>query len=140
MQNDDFKYVLQDTSNVYFGRELTYTEMMERDDVPFKFKAIINGHIAKDTDLDKKMSEHLLELDTASFTYSIFEQLKLAVRVCYQTEAKRFFGKKKEKWVHKTCPVKCFCEKYRDKVKAQEAVLEDISVSKLALMMINLGG
>ena len=24
--NDDFKYVIQDTSCVYFGRELTYTE------------------------------------------------------------------------------------------------------------------
>ncbi len=45
MQNDDFKYVIQDTGCVYFGRELTYTEMMAREDVPFKFKAIINGHI-----------------------------------------------------------------------------------------------
>ena len=34
---DDFKYVLQDTNCVYFGRELTYAEMMDREDVPFKF-------------------------------------------------------------------------------------------------------
>lgn len=139
MQKDDFKYVIQDTSNVYFGKELTYTEMMGRDDVPFKFKAIINVHIAKDTDLNKKMSEHILEIDTASFTYSIFEQLRLAVRVCYKTEAKSLLGRKKEKWVHKVCPIKMFCEVYRDKVKAQEAMMEDLSVSKLALMTINIG-
>lgn len=139
MQNDDFKYVIQDTSSVYFGRELTYTEMMGRDDVPFKFKAIINVHIARDTDLNKKMAEHILEIDTDSFSYSIFEQLKLAVRVCYKTEVKSIIGRKKEKWVHKVCPIKKFCAEYRDKVKAQDAMIEDISVSKLALMTINIG-
>lgn len=52
--NDDFKYVLQDTNTIYFGRELTYAEMMDREDVPFKFKAVLSAHIARDTDLDKK--------------------------------------------------------------------------------------
>lgn len=137
MQNDDFKYIIQDTGSVYFGRELTYTEMMEREDVPFKFKAIINVHIARDADLNKKMSDHILELDTASFTYRIFEQLKLAVRVCYKEEKRSLTGRKKERWVHKTCPVKQFCAEYREKVKAHEMVLEDISISKLALMVIN---
>ena len=139
MQNDDFKYVIQDTGSVYFGRELTYTEMMKRDDVPFKMKAIINVHIAKDTDLNKKMSEHILAIDTDSFTYSIFEQLKLSVRVCYQTEGKNIFGRKKEKWVHKICTIKQFCTEYREAVKEQKVMIEDISVSKLALMIINIG-
>ena len=74
MQNDDFKYVIQDTGCVYFGRELTYTEMMAREDVPFKFKAIINGHIGKDTDLNQTIAAHVLGIDTASFTYRIFER------------------------------------------------------------------
>lgn len=136
--NDDFKYVLQDTSNVYFGKELTYTEMMKRDDVPFKFKAIINVHIARDTDLEQKISAHILEIDTQSFTYRIFEQLKLSVKVCYKTQKKGLFGGKKETWVHKTCPIRQFCAEYRDKVKAHQVVLEDISISKLALMVINI--
>lgn len=137
MNSDDFKYIIQDTGSIYFGKELTYTEMMEREDVPFKFKAIINIHIARDTDLNIKMSDHILELDTESFTYRILEQLKLMVRVCYKEEKRSFMGRKKEKWVHKTCSVKQFCAEYRDKVKAQEMMLEDISISKLALMVIN---
>ena len=138
MQNDDFKYVIQDTSNVYFGKELSYTEMMARDDVPFKWKAIINGHIAKDTDLDQTISAHMLEIDTNCFTYRIFEQLKVMVRVCYKTQKSSLFGGKKEKWVHRTCPIKQFCTEYRDRVKAHEMVIEDISISKLALMVINI--
>lgn len=138
MQNDDFKYVIQDTSNVYFGRELSYVEMMARDDVPFKFKAIINGHIAKDTDLDQTMLTHILEIDTNSFTCRIFEQLKLAVRICYKAQKRGLLGRKKERWVHKTCPIRQFCAEYRNQVKAHEMVVEDISISKLALMIINI--
>lgn len=138
MQNDDFKYVIQDTGSVYFGKELTYTEMMEREDVPFKFKAIISMHIARDTDLNKRMADHILELDTESFTYRIFEQLKLAVRVCYKEEKRSFTGRKKKKWVHKTCPIRQFCAEYKDWVRMREMVIEDISISKLALMIINI--
>lgn len=137
MKNDDFKYIIQDTGNIYFGRELTYAEMMERDDMPFKFKAIINVYISRETDLNKKMSAHLLEIDTDDFCYRIFEQLKLTVRVCFREETRNFSGKKKEKWVHKICSVKQFCAEYRDKVKAQEMFIEDVSISKFSLMIIS---
>ncbi|MCD8039036.1 MAG: hypothetical protein LUE96_08130 [Lachnospiraceae bacterium] len=138
MQNDNFKYVIQDTGNVYFGRELTYTEILEREDAPFKFKSIITGHIAKDTDLNQKIYEHLITLDPDSFTYKIFEQLKLSVRVCYKKQKKGFGGRVKEKWVHEACPVKRFCGEYREQVKAQQMIIEDISISKLALMILNI--
>ena len=138
MQNDDFKYVIQDTGNVYFGRELSYTEMMEREDVPFKFKAIINGQIAKDTDLNQTIFAHLLELGERSFTFRIFEQLKMTVRICYKANKGGLFGKGKEKWVHKSCPLGRFCAEYRAFVKTHEIILEDISISKLALMVMNI--
>ena len=136
MQNDDFKYVIQDTGNVYFGRELTYNEMMDMDDVPFKFKAVINMHISKETDMDKKMSAHIVELDTASFAYRVFEQLKLTVRVCYKAQTKGFMGREKEKWVHEACSIKQFCEERRGNMDERGMIIEDISISKLALMML----
>lgn len=138
MHNDDFKYVIQDTGNVYFGRELTYNEMMERDDVPFKFKAIINMYISKDASLDKKISEHVMEIDASSFAYKVFEQLKLAVRVCYKTQSKGFMGigREKEKWMHEACNIKQFCEERRGNMDERGMIIEDISISKLALMML----
>jgi len=96
---DDFKYVLQDTNTIYFGRELTYAEMMDREDVPFKFKAVLSAHIARDTDLDKKMAEHLMTISDSMFSYRIYEQLKLTVRICYKVQKKGFGGKIKEKWI-----------------------------------------
>ena len=136
--NDDFKYVIQDINCVYFGRELTYTEMMDRDDVPFKFKAIINSHIAKDADLDARLTEHILKMADTEFSYRIFEQLKMTVRVCYKAQKKGFGGRMKESWVHRACPIRQFCDGYRGMVNAGEAVIEDISISKLALMAMSI--
>lgn len=136
--NDDFKYVLQDTSHVYFGKELTYEEMMERDDVPFKFKAIISNYVGKDTSLNQKMVEHLLHMDKDSFTYQIYNQLKMEVKIFYKEEKRTLWKKKKEHWVHKTCTFASFVEKYRENVIAGKIAVEDISISKLALMIVSI--
>ena len=136
--NDDFKYVIQDTSCVYFGRELTYTEMMDKEDVPFKWKAIISAYIKKDTDLNVKMTDHLLELSPEAFSYRIFEQVKLTVRICYQTQTKGFGKTIKNKWIHKAVPLKNFCSAYSNSVKEGSVMIEDISISKLALMVVSI--
>ncbi|GFI23384.1 hypothetical protein IMSAGC011_02172 [Lachnospiraceae bacterium] len=139
MQNsNDFKYIIQDTNCVYFGRELTYAEMMDREDVPFKLKAIISAHIARETDLNIKMTDHILAISKSAFSYRIFEQLKLTVRVCYKVSRKGFGGKTKEKWVHKSCLIGQFCQEYRDNIMQNEMFIEDLSVSKLALMAIGI--
>ena len=136
--NSDFKYVIQDTNCVYFGKELTYAEMMDKDDIPFKFKAVISAHIARDTDLNRKMSEHILQISDQEFSYRIFEQLKLTVRVCYKIQKKGFGGKIKDKWVHKACPFKQFYNEYRSHVTDGDMLIEDFSISKLALMALNI--
>lgn len=137
-RNDDFKYILQDTGHVYIGKELTYEELAEKEDVPFKLKAIIKAHIVKDTSLDRKLSEHILYIDKEQFSYQIFEQLKMQIRLFYKEEKKGFGGKMKEKWIHKTCTLDVFCKEYREAVTSNKAIIEDISISKLALMTISI--
>ena len=138
IHNNDFKYVIQDTNCVYFGRELTYAEMMDKEDVPFKFKAVISAHIAREIDLNKKMAEHILQISESAFSYRIFEQLRLTVRVYYKVSAKGFGGKIKEKWVHKACSIGQFCKEYRDKTMQSEVMIEDFSISKLALLALSI--
>ncbi len=136
--SDDFKYIIQDINSLYFGKELKYSEMLDREDVPFKFKAIIHEYVQKDTDINNNMIEHLTEISKDSFTFKVFEQLKMSVRICYKLEKKSFTGKIKEKWEHKTCHLKQFCEQYREEAKKGNIVIEDISISKLALMAFGL--
>ncbi|MCI7789413.1 MAG: hypothetical protein MR531_01305 [Lachnospiraceae bacterium] len=136
--NNDFKYMIQDVSHIYFGKELSYAEMMELEDVPFKFKAIIGSYISKDIELTNKMIEHLYQIKPEEFSYRIYEQLKLQVRLFYKEESKGLFGKQKDKWVHKTCNMKDFLQNYKEMAKKGEATIEDISISKLALMTISI--
>ncbi|MCM1184781.1 MAG: hypothetical protein NC337_15545 [Roseburia sp.] len=137
-QNDDFKYVLQDVSSLYLGRELTYAEMLEREDVPFKLKAIINGYIQKDAGLEKTITEHLLEITPEQFSYKVYEQLKLSVKVCGAAKKRlRVFGGR-NKWAHKSYTIRQFCETCQAAAAAGDVRIEEISVSKLALMVINI--
>jgi hypothetical protein len=136
--NNDFKYIIQDSSFVYFGKELTYAEMLENDNLPFKFKAIISNYISKDTDLNMKMTDHILNMGDDEFTRHIYEQLKMTVRVYYKTEKKGLGGKTKEKWIHEACPIKKFKDEYRERIINGDVLLTDVSISKLALMVISI--
>ena len=136
--NNDFKYVIQDTGHVYFGKELTYQEILDRDDVPFKFKAIISAYVTKDTPLDVKFTDHILTVSEDAFSYRIYEQLKLQVRLFYGEERKGFGGKLKKKWIHKVCSFDEFQKNYAQAVREQGAQIEDVSISKLALMTISI--
>lgn len=135
--NDDFKYVLQDTGHVFFGKELSYQEMMDKEDVPFKWKAIIGTYISKDVDLETTMLVHLQTIDESSFSFKIFEQLKLEIKYCYQEEKKSLWGKNKETWVHKTCSIKKIAE-LKEAIHSQNVIVEEIAISKLALMVISI--
>lgn len=138
MENkDDFKYILQDTTHVYFGKELTYNEIMEKDDAPFKFKAIISNYFLKDVDVNTKLSDHILNADESTFSYKIFNQLKVEIKYFYKEETNGLFGKKKTKWQHKTCKAGDL-KTIKEKFDSKEALVEEISLSKLALMMISI--
>lgn len=141
-KNNDFKFVLQDSSNIYFGKELSYADIMEHEDVPFKFKAIISNYIKKDLPQDlgmeEKFAKHLLELSEEAFSMKLYEQLKIKIRIFYKEEKKNLFGQTKDKWIHKTCTMHEYRTEYRDKIVRQEVGVEDVSISKLALMMLSI--
>ena len=136
--NNDFKYVIQDTGHIFFGKELTYAEMMDRNDVPFKFQAIIGSYISKDADLSNRIVDHLMKITKEEFSYRIYDQLKLQVRFFYKEEKTGLLGQKKEKWVHKTSKMQEFLQNYKEMVEREEATIEDISISKLGLMTISI--
>ena len=47
-QYEDFKYVLQDTGNIYLGARFSYEELLKQEMVPFKLKAILTHYILKE--------------------------------------------------------------------------------------------
>ena len=75
MENQDFKYVMQDVSKVYIGAKFTYQEMLDRDDIPFKFKAILSHYMLKEVSADTTPENHLFYLTQDSLSYMVYRQL-----------------------------------------------------------------
>ena len=136
--NDDFKYVIQDTGHVYFGKELTYQEILDKEDVPFKFKAIISAYVSKDTTVDVKLTDHIMTVQPDAFSYRIFQKLKMQIRLFYSVDKKSLSGKIKKKWIHKVYSFDEFQKQYASLVMEEKAQIEDVSISKLALMTISI--
>ena len=78
---NDFKYYMQDIERHYFGARLNYSELLNNENAPFKFKTIITKHFKDVVDYDVTLESHLYHLEKGGFDYEIFKQLKSRVRV-----------------------------------------------------------
>lgn len=81
LENQDFKYVLQDMTNLYFGAKLTYQELMDSDQVPFKLKTIFAHYMLKEVAPDTKIEDHIFYLKDTDLSYMIYKQLKARFRL-----------------------------------------------------------
>lgn len=134
LQDTDFKYVMQDTGNIYIGARLTYAELMEQEMLPFKMKTIIQHYFLKETSLETMLESEFYYLEKGSFLYETFKQLRIKVKVNVLTEKKSLFGKKKMVYTEKILTLKELTEMNLARKKASGMIIREIIVSKLGLM------
>ena len=138
-----FKYTMMDTTRIYVGGRMTYQEMIEWDDVPFKIKAIVNKEFvpaAGTTEIT--FPDHFRIIGKDSFLFQVLKTLKTKVKVDIPVLKK---GKSEESIIYKSRV--CSIDEYLDLIKdgslnltlsdgtVKEAVPEEISFSKLAVMI-----
>lgn len=134
LQDNDFKYVMQDTGSVYLGARLSFAELLEQEMVPFKLKAILNHYILKEVDADNTMESQFYYLEPGNFLYETLNQLKIRVKVNVLVKKKTMFGKIKHCYVEKVLSLKELTEMNLAKKKASGMIIREIIISKLALM------
>ena len=81
VNEDDFKYYMQDIERNYFGARYNYSELLNNEMVPFKFKTIITKYLKDDVELDTPLESHLYYMTCENYDYQIYKQLKARVRV-----------------------------------------------------------
>lgn len=59
MADQDFKYIIQDLTNIYLGARSTYEELMEDENVPHKLKEIIVRVILTEVAPDTTPENHV---------------------------------------------------------------------------------
>ena len=130
----DFKYVLQDTGAYLLGAKFTYRDLLEHELVPFKYKAIIEHYLSKDTDLGTTLESQMYYMTTDDFSYKTYEQLKTKVKVFMLVQKKSLFGKTKNTYEEKVMTLKEFCNMNLARKKAAGVLVREVIISKLALM------
>ena len=133
-QYQDYKYVLQDTGNVYLGARFTYEEIMNREDISFKIKAIIEHYISKEVTPDTSLESHFYYMKPKDFAARTYEQLKVKVKVSELKSKKGLFGKEKESYTDAVYKLSQFTALSEEEKKRKGIMIQEIGISKLALM------
>lgn len=136
-QYDDFKYFMQDVGNLYLGAYYNYEEIIENEMVPFKLKSIIEHYIMKDTQADTTLESQFYYMGSDSFSYKTYMQLKAKVKVCMYVEKKPLFGKTRTVYQNKVIPLEEFAKMNLAQKKKYGVKIQEIILSKLAMMAFN---
>ncbi len=134
IQDNDFKYVMQDTGSVYLGARFSFGELLDAEMMPFKLKAIISHYVLKEAEKETTLESQFYYLEKGTFLYETFDQLKIKIKVNVLEEKTGIFGKKKSKYVEKRLSLKELTDMNLAKKKMTGIIIREIIVSKLAMM------
>lgn len=129
VNEDDFKYYMQDIERHYFGGRYNYSEILKNEIAPFKFKTIITKYLKDEVDYDTTLESHLYHLNTEGFDYRIYKQLRARIRVSqYKNPDKREKGFKEKIYTVEQLVKIDPAEKER-----MGMIINELIISKLAL-------
>ena len=131
---EDYKYSMQDTGKVYVGSKYTLDEILEAEDMPFKFRLIVERYILPEADLQDTLETHLYYLEPKSFIVKIYKQLKAKVKVNIIEEKKHLLGGSKKQYVTKLMTVEELTAMSAEEKEKKGVVVQELIMSKLALM------
>lgn len=133
---EDYKYSMQDVGRVYVGCKYTFEELLDDEDLLFKFRLIIERYIMPQTDPKDTLETHLYYLAPDSFAVKIYSRIKARVRVSVIEEKKNFLGKIRKQYASKQFTVEELVRIPPDRKEEQGMVIHELSVSKLALSAV----
>ena len=135
MADNDFKYILQDISNIYVGARSTYGELAENEDLPHKLREVIVRIILSEVAGDTTPENHLFYLTKDSASYRVMKKMKTRFRMSVWEEAD---GKKRKKsgYVNREYALDEVVDSAELHQKKDTIVVEEMRVSKLGLATV----
>lgn len=131
---EDYKYSMQDTSRLYVGCKYTFGELLEAEDVLFKFRMLVQKYILPEADGEDTLESHLYYLEPGGFLIKLYRQMKARIKVNVIEERKSPFGKRKREYVTKQLTIEQLTGMSKEEKEACGLIIQEISVSKLALL------
>lgn len=131
---EDYKYTMQDTGNLYIGAKYTLGEIMENEEITFKFRMVMQRNLLPEADPEDTLETHLYYLDGRGFNLQIYKQLKARVKVNIIAEKKSLFGKRTKAYTTRVMKIEELADMSPAEKEAKGVVVQELAISKLALM------
>lgn len=131
---EDFKYVMQDTYQLYLGAKYTFREIIETDDILFKFRLIVERYIYQDVDPETTLESHFYYLQDSGVLFNTYKHIKLKVKVNIIEEKKSLTGKRKKVYTTQILPIGKFAAMTPAEKEKKGVIIQEIICSKMALM------
>lgn len=135
--NQDFKYVLHDLTNIYIGAKYSYKELVDLDDLPFRFRMNLSNFILQYIDENMTLEDHILNMKADETAYKIYKQIRAKVKLnIYSEDA---FGKNKAGYVQMECKIQDIVEGEMAKVieeNTQTVFVEEMHITTLGLLAL----
>ena len=136
-RNEDFQYYMQDTGSLYLGARYSYAQILEHEMISFKYKSIVEHYILKDTDPETTLESQLYYMTSDQFSYRTYLQLKARVKVSMLVQKRHLFGAVKTGYETKVLKLEELAGMNLAKKKQCGMVIQELILSKLALMAFN---
>lgn len=134
--DQDFKYVIQNFSNIYVGGRMTYEELAEADDAPLQLKKVVQRIIKREVPLQTMLCEHLLNLQEDSDSYLFFKQAKIGIEVVFLHEVEKK-KKKQTEYESKTYTFDQFVKAQELHGENRDFIIREVLFKKLKLASIS---
>ena len=131
---EDNKYSMQDAARLYVGSKYTIGELLEAEDILFKFRMIVERYILPESDREDTLETHLYYLEKDKFLVQTYKQMKAKIKVNVIEEKKCLFGKSKKTYVTRVLNIDELTSLSASEKEHRGMVIQELSVSKMALM------
>lgn len=134
MAENDFKYVLQDVTKIYVGAKFTYQEMMDKDEIPFKLKAILSHYMLKEVAADTTPENHVFYIQENDLSYMVYKQLRAKFKMDFPMLSKK--GSWQYKSEYHTIEEIVSNKEWHE--KKDQIVIEEMIITKMHIMSLPL--
>lgn len=122
--DQDFKYVMQDFSNVYIGARLTYEEFTQQADAPQRLCSAFFMYMFPEKLQQVRICDHIMTLEEGTMPYMVFAHCKAQMKLVTPMQKTDKKGNVSVQYVTKTLAVTDFI---RDKQLRDNTIAEQIS-------------
>ncbi len=129
VNDDDFKYFMQDLERNYFGARYSYDELINNEMVPFKFKTIITKYIKDDVDMDVTLESHFYHMTKETYNYRVYKQLRSRIRVSQYKD----MNKPEKGFKEKVYTIESLVKIPAEEKEKMGIIVRELILSKLAL-------